>query len=242
MTASDFTDRTAAPAGVSRRGPGDAAARCVPGSSPPARDLPPVAAGTSRPPAIPVAGGRDTPSPGPADEASTRISGAGSKPGRSVPRGVLPAQETGEPGRADTSPARPGQGQQRIWRLDLPPGLALLSLNDRGHWAARYRRSEALKKAAWAMALQQKIPRLKRVSVDAEYQPGDLRHRDPDNIAASVKAAIDGLRAAKVLPEDDSRHVTEVTCRIGPLYPKGRLVLYITEVAAAGSSEGPGAA
>jgi hypothetical protein len=82
------------------------------------------------------------------------------------------------------------------------------------------------------MALQQKIPRLERVSVVAEYQPGDLRRRDPDNISASAKAAIDGLRAARVLPEDDSAHVAEVTCRIGSLFPKGRLVLYLTEVAA----------
>jgi hypothetical protein len=87
-----------------------------------------------------------------------------------------------------------------------------------------------LKKAAWAMAVQAKIPRLERVSVIAEYQPGDLRHRDPDNIAASAKAAIDGLRAARVLADDDSGHVTGVTCTIGALYPKGRLVLHLTEV------------
>lgn len=124
----------------------------------------------------------------------------------------------------------------RTFTIALPPGLALLNLNDRGHWAARYRRSEALKKAAWAMALQQKIPRLGRVCVVAEYQPGDLRRRDPDNISASAKAAIDGLRAARVLSEDDSAHVAEVTCRIGSLYPRGRLVLHLTEVEAATGS------
>lgn len=123
------------------------------------------------------------------------------------------------------------EGTPRTFTIMLPAGLALLSLNDRGHWAARYRRSEALKKAAWALALQQKIPRLERVSVVAEYQPGDLRRRDPDNIAVSAKAAIDGLRAARVLAEDDSSHVAEVVCRIGPMYPKGRLVLTLTEVA-----------
>ena len=124
----------------------------------------------------------------------------------------------------------PLAGEGRTYTLALPPGLALLNLNDRGHWGARYRRSEALKKAAWALALSQKIPRLERVSVTVEYQPRDLRRRDGDNIAASAKALIDGIRAAGVLPEDDSRHVAEVTCRIGTLYPKGRLVLTLTEV------------
>jgi crossover junction endodeoxyribonuclease RusA len=116
------------------------------------------------------------------------------------------------------------------YTLTLPAGLHLLSLNDRGHWAARYKRTEDLKKAAWAVALQQKIPRMEHVSIVAEYQPGDLRRRDPDNIAASVKVVIDALRAARKLPQDDSRHVTGVTCRIGPLHPKGRLVIYLTEI------------
>ena len=72
----------------------------------------------------------------------------------------------------------------RSYMLVLPPGLKLLNLNDRGHWAARHRRSQALKKAAWAMALQAKIPPLERVSVVAEYQPPDRRRRDADNPCA----------------------------------------------------------
>jgi crossover junction endodeoxyribonuclease RusA len=127
-------------------------------------------------------------------------------------------------------PDRPG----RTYTLALPPGLKLLSLNDRIHFSERYRRSEALKKAAWAMAIHRKVPRLERVSIVVEYQPRDRRLRDPDNIAASAKAAIDGCRAAGVLPQDDSRHVTEVICRIGEPYPLGRLVLHLTEVAATG--------
>lgn len=162
-------------------------------------------------------------------------------PGTSKGDSVPPVEAAG--GRAEVSQDAAGSARDadsaplagsRTYTITLPAGLALLSLNDRGHWAARYRRSEALKKAAWALALQQRIPRLERVSVVAEYQPGDLRRRDPDNISASAKAAIDGLRAAGCLPEDDSRHVAEVTCRIGALYPKGRLVLHLTEVAATG--------
>jgi crossover junction endodeoxyribonuclease RusA len=134
--------------------------------------------------------------------------------------------------------APPAASTPRTYTIALPPGLPLLSLNDRGHWAARYRRSEALKKAAWALALQQKIPRLERVSVVAEYQPPDRRRRDSDNPVASVKAAIDGIVAAGCLPGDDSpRYVESVTCRIGPLHPKGRIVLYLTEAPGGGSDD-----
>ena len=118
----------------------------------------------------------------------------------------------------------------RSYMLVLPPGLKLLNLNDRTHWAARHRRSQSLKKAAWAMALQAKIPVLERVVIVIEYQPPDRRWRDPDNVAPSAKALIDGCVAAGCLINDDSRYVAEVTCRIGQPYPKGRLLLHLTEV------------
>ena len=148
--------------------------------------------------------------------------------------GKIPAAGTRTPageGRSRAAGASPAGS--RTFTIALPPGLKLLSLNDRGHWAARYRRSQALKKAAWAMALQAKIPRLERVSVAAEYQPPDRRRRDADNPVASVKAAIDGIVAAGVLPSDESpRYVTSVTCTIGETFPLGRLVLHLTEVTA----------
>ena len=123
-------------------------------------------------------------------------------------------------------------GEPRTWVIEMPPGLKLLSLNSRMHWAERNRRNEELKKAAWAMAVRQGIPRLERASIVVEYQPPDRRHRDADNApAASGKSCIDGIVAAGVLEDDESpRYVTELLCRIGEPYPRGRLVLTITEV------------
>jgi crossover junction endodeoxyribonuclease RusA len=130
--------------------------------------------------------------------------------------------------------------EPRTFTIELPPGLKLLSLNDREHWAERARRTEALKKAAWAMALQAKIPRLERVAVTVEYQPRDLRHYDAENTCApSGKACLDGIVAAGVLEDDECpRYVTGIWCTIGSLYPKGRLVLHLTEVAATGGTDG----
>ena len=182
-----------------------------------------------RPPAVPVAGGR-----------SNQDRGLAVPDDRSSPPGPAPAGGPGNlpaGGAVDADAAPSDRSTGRTFTIPLPPGLKLLSLNDRLHYGARYRRSQDLKKAACVMALKARIPRLERVSIVVEYQPRDRRHRDPDNIAASAKALIDGLRAARVLAEDDSRHVAEVTCQIGELYPKGRLVLHLTEVAAATGSD-----
>ena len=103
-------------------------------------------------------------------------------------------------------PCSPAGSTGRTYTIALPAGLKLLSLNDRLHFGARYRRRHrTLKKAAWVMAKWQGIPPLERVSVVVEYQPRDRRHRDADNTCPSGKAAIDGIVAAGVLPDDESR-------------------------------------
>jgi crossover junction endodeoxyribonuclease RusA len=124
--------------------------------------------------------------------------------------------------------------------LELPPGLPILSLNGRQHWAQRNRDTQAIKKAAWAKALAAKVPPLARVTITVEYQPPDRRRRDPDNLAPTGKAAIDGLVAAKVLPDDNSEHVTAVRYIIGEpykLHPRGRIVIRVRELASDSNQE-----
>jgi hypothetical protein len=118
----------------------------------------------------------------------------------------------------------------RSWRLELPAGMKLLSLNDRMHWRERNRRGQEIKKAAWALAVAARIPPLERIAVLAEYQPPDRRKRDEDNQTLSVKYGIDGVKAAGVIPEDTSDYVRYDGCRIGERYPKGRLVITVTEL------------
>jgi hypothetical protein len=50
---------------------------------------------------------------------------------------------------------------------------------------------------------------------------------------------VNGLVAAKVLPDDDGRHVAAAHYRIGELYrlhPRGRIVITVREVAMSGDS------
>ena len=119
------------------------------------------------------------------------------------------------------------------YTIELPAGLELLSANGREHWARRNRITQSLKKAAWAMALQARTPRLERADITITYQPPDRRRRDPDNLAPSGKACIDGIVLAGVLPDDNSAHVAAVHYTIGAIYPRGRVVLHVREVVTA---------
>jgi len=130
---------------------------------------------------------------------------------------------------------RPAAGfHLRTFTIELPAGLAVLNLNKHLHWARERTIAKELRLAAWAMARQQKIPHLHRARIVVEYQPPrTTRRRDAENIPApSGKHAIDGLVDAKVLTDDECpRYVEKIEHLIGKPYPRGRLVLHVTEVA-----------
>jgi len=122
----------------------------------------------------------------------------------------------------------PGAGMTR--QVAFPAGMDLLLSNDRLHWAVRAARTKQLRKAGFAVARQQRLPRLGRVKIVAEWQPPDRRRRDAAAIAPTVKALVDGIVDAGVLADDCGTLLTEEIYRIGPVYPAGRVVLFIEEV------------
>jgi len=136
-------------------------------------------------------------------------------------------------GASDPIVSPPAGSTGRTYTIALPAGLELLSLNDRLHWRERHRRYQDIKEAACVMARQAKVPRLDRAWITVEYQPPDRRHRDADNPMAASKAAVDGIVLAGCLVDDECpRYVTGIWATIGPVYPKGRLVLHVAEVIA----------
>ena len=139
------------------------------------------------------------------------------------------------------SPRAPGQMSpgdvMRTFTLEMPAGLKLVNANARyAHPAIRGMDLAELRKAAWAIARNalragQLVP-LDRCRIVVEYQPPrTTRRRDGGNWAPTGKALIDGCRDAGLFPDDNSEHVTEEAYRIGEPFPKGRVVLFITEVA-----------
>lgn len=92
-------------------------------------------------------------------------------------------------------------------RIDLPFSRPPLSLNDRMHWATKARHTRAIRTATKVRALAVRCPQHERIAVTLHYRPRDNRPRDIDNLFATLKPCIDGLRDAGIVPEDDRSRV-----------------------------------
>lgn len=109
--------------------------------------------------------------------------------------------------------------------------------NDRLFWRDRARRTAAIRARATAAAIvaihRSGAQPVTRAAITATVCTPTARRFDPHNIASTVlKAAIDGLVDAGLLPDDDATHLTAVTIQRGtPTGERGtyRLVLDVTE-------------
>lgn len=159
----------------------------------------------------------------------------GPKTPRPPRRGIPAAGEAtstgqaGSPAPEGAPPARPAF-LDRQWRIEFPPGQELLNANDRHHWSKRGRITKQLRSDAHLMARYLKIPRLERARITCLYEPPDTRRRDAGNWYPTFKAQIDGLVDAGVLADDDHTRVDGPHMYISDPFPRGRVVLIITEL------------
>ena len=129
----------------------------------------------------------------------------------------------------------------RTFTIEMPPGTALISANNR---LDRYSRNDLTQDIkAKVAAIARGIPPLGRSDVTVEYlsPPRLKRDRHPfasgvitdaDNMAPTGKALVDGLVKCGVFPTDTKRCVRQVTYRLaGETHPRGLLRVTITEVA-----------
>lgn len=119
------------------------------------------------------------------------------------------------------------------YTVALPAGLPLLNANERLHWRKKNDRTQAIADAAIVMARKAKIPTLDKVTITVVYHPNAKRRLDPHNWYPTVKAAIDGIVRAGVLPDDDHTHLLGVDIILGDPVPGSQLVLHITPLPAA---------
>lgn len=109
---------------------------------------------------------------------------------------------------------RPGviQGPGRfVFRL--PYGRPPITANQRTHWAVRAREVRTLRNTTAVLA-HGLAPIETACTIGIVWHVPDRRRRDVDNIAPSLKPAIDGLRDAGLIPEDHSSIVTATWQRI----------------------------
>ena len=114
-------------------------------------------------------------------------------------------------------------------RLTIPAPAPWINANARDHWTKKGRLTRSWRSASAAWAKHQKLrPVTQPVVIVATVVKTNSRRFDVENLAPTVKAAIDGLRDSGVLPEDDTRWVTEVRLRAGDPERAASLSLLIT--------------
>jgi len=100
------------------------------------------------------------------------------------------------------------------WSLWLPWRRPPLTFNQRTHHMVQYRLKQQVKQAVVLLARSQQIPHLSAITAELVWLKGDNRRADADNIAPTLKPALDGLVAAGVLDDDDSDHVLRTSTRV----------------------------
>ena len=116
-----------------------------------------------------------------------------------------------------------------VWQLMLPWSSPPLNLNDRSDRFTKARKVREVRDAAAYLAREAGIPTLPRIRVQLHYVPRDRRKRDNENLVATQKPAIDGLRDALVVADD---HDELVVRRMPKIHPprrggRGQLVLVV---------------
>lgn len=97
-----------------------------------------------------------------------------------------------------------------VWESRIIPltRSKLLSANDKIHWAARSRLTKQLRQWGYLLGREgEGVARLglRHARVEMEFAYPDRRRRDRSNLAPTVKALMDGLIDAGLLPDDADR-------------------------------------
>ncbi|WP_097865859.1 hypothetical protein [Streptomyces sp. rh34] len=117
------------------------------------------------------------------------------------------------------------------WRLALPVNTLLINANQNLHYRKKTELIKALRQTAWATARAANLPALQRAHIFYVIHPDTkTRRRDPGNWSPSVKAVVDGLVDAGILPDDNHHHLLGPDPRLGTPIKGSQLVLWITDL------------
>lgn len=110
----------------------------------------------------------------------------------------------------------------------IPRVAAWLTTNSRDHWAVTNKRTQAWRKAAWAMTKAARLtPVVGPVHITATIHKTTRHRYDLDGHTPTVKACIDGIRQAGLIPEDDTTVIPQLTIRAGEPRTRAGILLRI---------------
>ena len=90
--------------------------------------------------------------------------------------------------------------------INLPWTQPPLTANQRMHWAKKASVTREVRQTTRVLA--HGAPRADRLVVTLHYRPRQRRVRDRHNLWPTVKACVDGLVDAGIVPNDDSEHLS----------------------------------
>lgn len=83
---------------------------------------------------------------------------------------------------------------RRSWVIRTNWQTPPLSMNDRLHWRVEAKKKAEIRDLIRWLVRAQRVPRMDAITVELHYVPRDNRVRDPENLVATLKPCIDGLR------------------------------------------------
>ena len=114
--------------------------------------------------------------------------------------------------------------------LFIPQAAEWINANHRGHWAVKARRTKAWRTAAGYLAARARLGAHDQVHITAHIHKRTRRKYDAHNLQPTLKAIVDGLVDAGLVPDDTNEHVTGPDARMGEARPdQPGVTLTITE-------------
>ncbi|OSM43477.1 hypothetical protein [Nesterenkonia sp. PF2B19] len=103
--------------------------------------------------------------------------------------------------------------------LFIPQPADWINANQREHWAPRARRTKEWRRTAGLMARTARIGPYQRIHVTAHVHKKTRHAYDAHNLVPTLKAVMDGLVDAQVIPDDTNAHLTGPDPREGDARP-----------------------
>jgi crossover junction endodeoxyribonuclease RusA len=105
----------------------------------------------------------------------------------------------------------PATVEARTWTLTHRARPWTTNAERRGSRFERAANVRLWREAVWGLALEAKVGRHQRVRLTVALRLRGKRSMDIDACAPSLKAAIDGLVDARVIPDDGQGHIEAIT-------------------------------
>jgi len=109
------------------------------------------------------------------------------------------------------------------------PRNLLLTANQRMHWRKKAKLTAAIRELAYVQTRTFKATPMQAAHCLVELSWPDKRRRDAHNLMPTIKACIDGIVDANLLPDDSDRHLTGPDLRpAAALIKQDGIAVYLT--------------